>query len=30
MVMDNLSVHKGVAIRESIEAAGEELPFLPP
>jgi transposase len=30
VVMDNLSVHKGVAIRDAIEAAGAELRFLPP
>ncbi len=30
VIMDNLSVHKGAAIRETIEAAGAELRFLPP
>jgi transposase len=28
--MDNLSVHKGAAIRGAIQAAGAELRFLPP
>ena len=30
VVMDNLSAHKGVAIRDAIQAAGAELRFLPP
>lgn len=30
VVMDNLSVHKSVAIRVAIETAGAELRFLPP
>ena len=30
VVMDNLSVHKGAAIRDAIQAAGAELRFLPP
>ena len=30
VVMDNLSSHKGQAIRETIEAAGCELRYLPP
>lgn len=30
VVMDNLSSHKGVAIRAAIEAAGAELRYLPP
>ena len=30
VVMDNLSVHKGAAIRNAIQAAGAELRFLPP
>ena len=30
VVMDNLSRHKRVAVRERIEAAGASLPFLPP
>jgi transposase len=30
VVMDNLSVHKRVGIREAIEAAGAELCYLPP
>lgn len=30
VVMDNLSVHKGVAIRQAIESAGAELCYLPP
>ena len=30
VVMDNLSSHKGAGVRESIEAAGAELLFLPP
>ena len=30
VIMDNLSVHKGAAIRETIQAAGAELRFLPP
>jgi len=30
VVMDNLSSHKGDAIREAIEGAGAELLFLPP
>ena len=30
VIMDNLSVHKGVAIRGAIQAAGAELRFLPP
>jgi len=30
VVMDNLSSHKGLEIREAIEAAGAELLFLPP
>ncbi len=30
VVMDNLSVHKGAAIRGAIQAAGAELRFLPP
>ena len=30
VIMDNLSVHKGAAIREAIEAAGAKLRFLPP
>ena len=30
VIMDNLSSHKGAAVRERIEAAGAELLFLPP
>ena len=30
VVMDNLSSHKGDAVRKSIEAAGAELRYLPP
>ena len=30
VIMDNLSVHKGAAIRQAIEAAGAKLLFLPP
>jgi len=30
VVMDNLSSHKGVAVRTAIEAAGAELRYLPP
>ena len=30
VIMDNLSSHKGQAIREAIEAAGADLLFLPP
>jgi transposase len=30
VVMDNLSSHKGVRVRELIESAGAELVFLPP
>lgn len=30
VVMDNLSSHKGPAVREAIEAAGAHLLFLPP
>ena len=30
VVMDNLSAHKSVAVREAIEAVGAELLFLPP
>ena len=30
VVMDNLSSHKGPAVRALIEAAGAELPYLPP
>lgn len=30
VIMDNLSSHKGPAIREAIEAAGADLLFLPP
>ncbi len=30
VVMDNLSSHKGVAVRRSIEAAGASLIYLPP
>ncbi len=30
VVMDNLSNHKGKAIRRAIEAAGAELLYLPP
>jgi transposase len=30
VIMDNLSSHKGVAIRQAIEAAGARLVFLPP
>ena len=30
VIMDNLSSHKGVRVREKIEAAGAELLFLPP
>ena len=30
VIMDNLSVHKGAAIRDAIQAAGAELRFLPP
>jgi transposase len=30
VVMDNLSVHKGQAVRQLIEAAGAELLYLPP
>jgi transposase len=30
VIMDNLSSHKGVRVREMIEAAGAELRYLPP
>jgi transposase len=30
VIMDNLPAHKGVAVREAIEAAGATLLFLPP
>jgi transposase len=30
VIMDNLSSHKGIAIRQAIEAAGASLLFLPP
>ena len=30
VVMDNLSVHRGAAVRDAIEGAGAELRFLPP
>lgn len=30
VVMDNLSSHKGAGVRQSIEAAGAEIRFLPP
>jgi transposase len=30
VIMDNLGSHKGVAVRDAIEAAGAELRFLPP
>src|SRR6188508_755127 len=30
VVMDNLSSHKGPAVREAIEAAGARLLYLPP
>ena len=30
MVTDNLSSHKGVRVRQSIESAGAELLYLPP
>ena len=30
VVMDNLTAHKGVAVREAIEATGARLLFLPP
>ena len=30
VIMDNLSSHKGAGVRQSIEAAGAELRFLPP
>jgi transposase len=30
VVLDNLPAHKGVAVREAIEAAGARLRFLPP
>lgn len=30
VIMDNLSSHKGAAVREAIEEAGAELRFLPP
>jgi transposase len=30
VVLDNLSVHKAVAVREAIEARGCQLVFLPP
>lgn len=30
VIMDNLGSHKGVAVRQAIEAAGSELRFLPP
>ena len=30
VIMDNLGSHKGVAVREAIEAAGAEVCFLPP
>ena len=30
VIMDNLGSHKGIAVREAIEAAGAELRFLPP
>jgi len=30
MIMDNLSSHKVDGVRESIERAGAELPYLPP
>ena len=30
MILDNLSVHKGAAVRQALEAAGATLLFLPP
>ncbi len=30
VIMDNLSSHKGPGVRQSIEAAGAEIRFLPP
>jgi transposase len=30
IVMDNLSVHHAVVVREAIEAVGAKLVFLPP
>ena len=30
VVMDNLNVHRGDAVREAIQSAGAELRFLPP
>lgn len=30
VVLDNLPAHKGLAVREAIEAAGAQLLFLPP
>jgi transposase len=30
VIMDNLSSHKGLAVRQAIEAAGASLLFLPP
>ena len=30
VIMDNLSGHKGPGLRQSIEAAGAEIRFLPP
>ena len=30
VIMDNLGSHKGATVRETIEAAGAELRFLPP
>lgn len=30
VIMDNLGSHKGLAVRDAIEAAGAELRFLPP
>ena len=30
VILDNLSVHKGPAVRQAIEAAGATLLFLPP
>ena len=30
VIMDNLSAHKLIAVRATIEAAGAELHFLPP
>ena len=30
VILDNLSVHKGAAVRQALEAAGATLLFLPP